>query len=630
MKILLIEDDNATAAVLSELLTAQFYTVDIATDGQAGLSLLAVCDYDLVLVDLLIPNLDGIALCQQLRAEGFQKPILLLTAKDSSIDVVKGLDAGADDYVTKPYNLSELMARIRALLRRKETALSPSTLNWEQLCVNLLSAEVTYAGQKVVLTPKEYSLLGLLLQNPQRIFSRSSILDRLWSIDNSPSEGTVTNLVKDLRQKLKAAGMSADLLETVHGLGYRLKAPPSADQIETTVPGPVQPRSGGQKRRGRPKKGMGAINQVIERYRHTFLDRVSLLAQIEQELRQGQTSSLTWQDTIEEAHKLAGTLGTFGYGTGSTLACQIEHLLLESTPSQIDLAQFSRLLAELKQCLLEPPLPLSDEVSKSAQIPIVTVIDHNVAFTEQLKADAFAWGMKVEVVADLSIAQQHLATSSSSAVLLNLSWQTDTPTQTLEVLQSIRADFPELPILVLTKHNRLADRVVVSRFGVQRFLHQPITTVKVFEAIAQVLPKSHPTEARVMLLDDDPIVLNTLRNLLQPWGLQVVTLQYPQQFWEVLVATKPDLLVLDIEMPEFNGIDLCRVVRQDVTWGDLPILVVTAHTDMASIQQVFAAGADDFIGKPIVGPEIVTRVISRIDRSRLQQQLKDMKQRIGK
>lgn len=179
MKILLVEDDEPVVAVLLEVLTAQHYTVDVATDGQIGLELATNWDYKLILLDSQIPKLDGICLCRALRAQGFQKPILLLTAKDSSADVVQGLDAGADDYVTKPYDLSELLARLRALLRRRETSLVPTVLTWEKLHINLNAASVTYAEQPLALTPKEYGLLGLFLRNPHRAFSRSDILDRL-------------------------------------------------------------------------------------------------------------------------------------------------------------------------------------------------------------------------------------------------------------------------------------------------------------------------------------------------------------------------------------------------------------------------------------------------------------------
>jgi DNA-binding response OmpR family regulator len=225
VKILLVEDDELIGSMLFEALVAHRYTVDVAADGQAGLELATNFDYDLILLDWLIPKLDGISLCRQLRSNGYQKPILLLTAKDSNSDIVQGLDAGADDYIVKPYDLSALMARIRALLRRGNSPVT-SVLNWGNLCLNPVSGEVTCGEQLLSLTPKEYSLLELFLRNPQRVFSRSAIIDRLWSLDGSPAESAVTVHIKELRQKLKTGGMTEEIIETVYGLGYRLKSPP--------------------------------------------------------------------------------------------------------------------------------------------------------------------------------------------------------------------------------------------------------------------------------------------------------------------------------------------------------------------------------------------------------------------
>jgi len=152
-------------------------------------------------------------------------PILLLSAKDSSADRVMGLKAGADDYVVKPYELSELIARIQALLRRGNSTLR-ALLTWENLQLDPQASQVTYGGKLLHLTPKEYAILELFLRNRQRIFSRSAILDRIWLSGEFPQEDAVSTQIKGLRQKLKAAGMTNDLIETVYGLGYRLKAPP--------------------------------------------------------------------------------------------------------------------------------------------------------------------------------------------------------------------------------------------------------------------------------------------------------------------------------------------------------------------------------------------------------------------
>ncbi|HEY9660438.1 MAG TPA: response regulator transcription factor, partial [Allocoleopsis sp.] len=206
MKILLVEDDEPTATVLASVLMDDRHMINIATDGQMGLMLAETYDYDLILLDVLIPKLDGITICRKLRSQGLQMPILLLTAQDSQMDKVAGLDAGADDYVVKPFDLAELRARIRALLRRGTTPIT-SVLTWEHLCLDPNANEVTYNQKPVALTPKEYGILELFLRYPQRVFSRSLIIDRLWSMDNSPAESAVTTHIKDLRQKLKASGM---------------------------------------------------------------------------------------------------------------------------------------------------------------------------------------------------------------------------------------------------------------------------------------------------------------------------------------------------------------------------------------------------------------------------------------
>jgi DNA-binding response OmpR family regulator len=226
MKILLIEDDERLVEALVEVLTdKQHYMVDAAADGETGWAFLESNHYDLVMLDVLLPKLNGIRLCQRLRQNGYMTPVLMLTARDASSDRVMGLDAGADDYVVKPFDLPELLARVRALLRRSGVALSP-ILEWNGLRLDPNSCQVTYAKQEVHLTPKEYGLLDLLLRNRGRILSRAVIIDQLWSFTSPPTEETVKVHMKELRKKLKAAGAPSDLVETIYGLGYRLKSEP--------------------------------------------------------------------------------------------------------------------------------------------------------------------------------------------------------------------------------------------------------------------------------------------------------------------------------------------------------------------------------------------------------------------
>lgn len=630
MKILLVEDDELIGSALFEALVAYHYTVEVAADGQAGLELATTFEYDLILLDWLIPKLDGISLCRQLRSKGYQKPILLLTAKDSNSDIVQGLDAGADDYLVKPYDLSALMARIRALLRRGNSPVT-SVLAWGNLCLNPVSGEVTCGEQLLSLTPKEYSLLELFLRNPQRVFSRSAIIDRLWSLDGSPAESAVTVHIKELRQKLKTGGMTEEIIETVYGLGYRLKSPPEekalSDSVSEATPKELAGRGSvhremtrgekGDKGGRRQSKGLASVSKVLERFRDTFAQQVTVLEQAKIALIEGNLSDVLRQSARQEAHKLAGAMGTFGYPEGSNLARTIEHLLMDDTAlGREEALRLDRLVADLQQELTKSPASLITEPTPPAQTPLLLVVDDDVALTEQLKVEAVVWGMRIEMAPDLTTARQKIAQTSPDVILLELTFP-DPAEDGLTLLRELAEQSSTIPVFAFTRRDSLADRVAVSRLGGRGFLHKPVLPEQIFKAIARILPQAQSVEAKVLVVDDDPATLAALSSLLQPWGLQVTSLNEPQRFWEVLTATTPDMLVLALEMPTFSGIDLCKVVRQDQQWEDLPILVVTERTDIKSIQQVFAAGADDFIGKPLVGEQLIARVKRYLERVRL-------------
>jgi DNA-binding response OmpR family regulator len=629
VKILLVEDDELVAEVLSKALTTQHYLVDLATDGQAGVELAEAFEYDLILLDLLLPKLDGISFCKQRRQAGDRTPILLLTAQDTSTNKVAGLDAGADDYMVKPFDLHELLARIRALLRRGTSVTMP-VLEWGNLRLDPSSCEVCYAEQVLSVTPKEYSLLELFLRNTQRIFSQSALLDHLWSFEESPLENTVRAHIKSLRQKLKKAGAAADLIETVYGLGYRLKlrepevrsgeadtkvAPAAASPLATSAE-PTKPQIISE-----------LTTDLWERFKDKYSDRVNIIEQAVIALQQDTLSEDLRQQALAEAHTLVGSLGSFGFTLASDLSREIEQMFqVEARLNQAQKQQLSELVMRLRQELGQASGILAtrqdDGVALMAQLtpieqqPRLLVVDDDAPLALALTSGATAWGMQAEVATSLAQARKAIAQTRPDVVLLDLCFP-DSTESGFELLAELTTYVPAVPVVVFTAQESFADRVKVARMGGRGFLQKPVSPDQVWQAIAQVLQQSSTPEAKLLIVDDDLQLLDFLRTLLEPWGFNLTLLNDPQQFWNTLEQFVPDLLILDVEMPDLSGIDLCQVVRNDPRWSDLPVLFLSARTDSQTVHQVFTAGADDYVNKPIVGPELVARVLNRLERTKI-------------
>ena len=222
MHILVIEDEKKVASFVQRGLEAEHYSVDIAYDGEEGLVRLFDNDYDLVILDVMLPNRDGLSLLHEARQRGVQTPILLLTARDTLSDKVAGLDQGADDYLTKPFAFEELLARVRALLRRG-APVQPTTLTLADLCLDPVTRQVTRAGRKIDLTAKEFALLEFFLRNPGRVLSRVLIAQHVWGVDFDTFTNVIDVYVKYLRKKIDA-DFEPKLIQTVRGAGYVLKA----------------------------------------------------------------------------------------------------------------------------------------------------------------------------------------------------------------------------------------------------------------------------------------------------------------------------------------------------------------------------------------------------------------------
>lgn len=223
MRILVVEDEEALALKIKNLLENERYQVEVAFDGEQGADLALTEDYDLLILDILLPGMSGMDILKAVRREGLTVPVLMLTAKDKIEDKVAGLDSGADDYLTKPFAIAELLARVRSLLRRTSETKS-SLLQVGDISVNTATHEVSRAGEPINLTPKEYAILEFLLYNKNRVLSRLSIAEHVWgdNFDLFSMTNFVDVHVKNLRKKLHD-DLDKKLIQTVHGVGYIIR-----------------------------------------------------------------------------------------------------------------------------------------------------------------------------------------------------------------------------------------------------------------------------------------------------------------------------------------------------------------------------------------------------------------------
>lgn len=631
MKILCVEDDEGLAVLIQQSLLKQHYQVDLATDGLTGWNLAEVDTYDLILLDWMLPNFTGIEFCQRLRTErqsvlnpNRDTPVLLMTALDSVTNKIMGLNAGADDYVVKPFDLEELLARIRALLRRNHGDRSP-LLEWDRLCLNPNSCEVTYQGKLVGLAAKEYELLELFLRHPDQIFNLNRLLTALWSVEDMPSEGAVRTHIKSLRQKLKQAG-APDPIDTLYKLGYRLKHQ-EAKELEAQRIGTEQR---GEKEIIPPPSSSipPELWEVWQEVRQIYCDRLSAIQQAVAALQSQPLTPEQQQQAAQDAHTLVGSLGSFGLEEASQISRQIQQILKQTKPlGQPDVIALLPLIAALSQQLGNP----IDQKTGAIDLPtpsshfMLLIVDDDSPWANGLAEEALSWKWQTRIVATFEEAQHLLQTSTVGAMLLSLDCS-DSMRTGLEFLATVRFHYPSLTVVTVTREASFERRIEAARLGTRCFLKKPIAPVHALGAVASILHPPNPSSTRLLLLDSDAVLLQYLINLLGSQGYQVSSLRQPEHFWQVLEQTTPDLLILEVDLyspaqsylgslpnPPLNGIELCQVIRSDPAWQHLPVVFLSVPRDYETVQRCFTAGADDFIHKPVVAQDLLIHVQNRLE-----------------
>jgi diguanylate cyclase (GGDEF)-like protein len=616
MRILVVEDDESIVELLTTVLVGQSYIVDVAVDGEAGWELVEAFPYDLVLLDIMLPRLDGISFCRRLRANNNSVLVMMLTVRDTTTDKLLGLDSGADDYVIKPFNTQELVARVRALLRRGNTAVS-AVLECGRLQLDPNTRSISYAGTPLQFSRKEYLLLELFLRNPHRVFSRRAIVEHLWSFDEeAPVEDTVKSHIKNIRKELKNVG-AADLIETLYGQGYRinpthLNEPPPTEsttiQLDTLD---------------------ATVVQIWERKRGTFLERLSVLDQALQAVQTQTLNADLNQRAIENAHKLAGGLGTFGLDEGSRVARKIEELLEARfiAPQGITRQRQRRIAKPLEQLVFSLRQTIQEqqnrrvstvetEPSTFAARPQTTllVLHQDTEYTSNLAIEAVSWNMQIVAFSSIE-ALQAQPQPTVSLIVLELVFLQDA-TRRSALLIALR-QYDSIPIAVLANQDRTGDRLSAVELGTVLFLNQNAPITQMFQAVTQFLQELQWGAAKVLIVEPELKTSRLLKSSALAQSLQFTELSDPQQFWETLKSVHPDLLMIDTQLPDAMGLRLCQAVRQDPLWSWLPIIAITENALPSTLHQVFAAGVDNYVTKPIAPDAVSIQITNRIRCSRL-------------
>lgn len=373
---------------------------------------------------------------------------------------------------------------------------------------------------------------------------------------------------------------------------------------------------------GTPRGALGAaVAGVWQRFREPVLRRVDSLEAAAMAVLEGRLEADTRRDAEREAHKLAGSVGTFGFGEASRLSREAETLL--AGPGALDQADALRLadlaVAIRRELTADPVAPagLDDPPegrTEDARGPLLLIVDEDREMAERLAMEASGRGMRTAIAHGAAEAQSCL-TRRPDAAVLGLA-----PTDgALELLRALSEQQPAVPTIVLTGSDDFADRVEVARHGGRGFLRKPQPPARVVDAVEPLLRRARERET-VLAVDDDPSILEGVRQVLSSEA-EVRTLQDPLGFWEALESASPDLVLLDVDMPSVSGLELCRVLRNDPRWQSVPIVFLTARTDAHTVARVFAAGADDFVAKPFVGPELAARIRNRLERVRLQRSM---------
>jgi diguanylate cyclase (GGDEF)-like protein len=492
MKILIVEDDRYTAEAFKIALIEASYSVDIATEKLLNWELLELSDYDLILLDATLPKLDNLALCKRLRDNGSQIPILMTIDSHTNPNLRMGLEAGATDYIIKPFDLQDLIVRIESLLD-KDFGLTRSLLKCDSLTLNIHERQLIYAGTQIHLDLRESSILELFFRYENRIFSSSFMCDRIFFLDRTVTKETIRNIIKNLISKTNSLGIDCSI-EAVYGVGYYLK--------------------------------------------DNFQDRGNYY-----------------------------------------------------------------------------PNKISDT-------PCLLIVSPDLQFTEKILIEAGNWGLKTQTIATLANVITQISKNPNNIVILDGS-AFDRTTDLRNFLGELYAIEPLVSVVIFLNEQDIKERLTIGDFGPQAVSSKSASSIQILETIVQNLKHYPVRECKILVIDSRLDILQQLRNLLEPWGFIILTLEDDLKFWEIVTVFSPEMLIIGEFKSQVDRFDFCRSVRETSECETLPIIFLISNSDNLIIHKIFDIGADDYVCQPIVEPQLVNRVLSCWEKVKLNRHFRE-------
>ena len=369
------------------------------------------------------------------------------------------------------------------------------------------------------------------------------------------------------------------------------------------------------------------VHAIWERAHAAILGHVAVLESAASSFGNGELKNGERVNAGREARKLASASGTFGFWDAAAFAREAETLLIggDGLPPA-DVARLKQIAGDLRRQFADPRLERRREgdtdapaVSTIAVNARLLVIGSDDELRERIAAEARLLGVEVLAV-DTAAAARSLLIGAADAVVLDLSLDG----AGIPLLEELNHAYPDLPVLVVADGERFEERVEAARLGARGFLQKPVRPAQIIDILRDSLILSRSERATIVVVDDDARLLSQVETLLQPLGARIVTVTEPLRVLGVLAEAAPDLVIMDMDMPQLNGIELCRVMRNDPRWAAVPVLFLADQPEPARITRMFEVGADDFVVKPVLGPELVARVKNRIERTRLLRRAADI------